>query len=128
MFGPRQSMQAPAPASGHGTRRNLFTFLLCLIWVAHVTTISIVGAQEPGSAAIRTFDIPPQTLSSALLQFSDSTNLELLFDASMTRDTKTKGVSGDHSPEEALRILLEDTGLTYRWTSTGSVTLEKDFG
>lgn len=128
MFGPRQPMHAPAPVSCHRIRRHLFAFLLCLLSMAHAMTISIVGAQEPGSAAIRTFDIPPQTLSSALLQFSDSTNLELLFDASMTRDTKTKGVSGDHSQEEALRILLEDTGLTYRWTSTGSVTLEKDSG
>jgi iron complex outermembrane receptor protein len=87
--------------------------------------VAVGHAQEPASMTGRTFEIPAQPLSSSLLQFSGHTNLELLFDASLTRDMGTQGVSGTHSPEEALRLLLENTGLTYHWTSTGSIALER---
>lgn len=122
MFAPTQ----PIMCSRHRVRRSFIALLLCVIPTVQTVTGSPAIAQDSASAPIRTFDIQPQPLSSALLQFSENTNLELLFNASMTRDMQTKGVSGDHSPEAALRMLLEGTGLDYRWTSTGSVALEKN--
>lgn len=125
MFAPIQPMHTPVMTSRHGVRPYLFTLFLCVMPMVHAVTGSLAQAQEPASATIRTFDIQPQPLSSALLQFSENTNLELLFDASMTQDIQTKGVTGAHSLEEALRMLLQETGLDYRWTSNGGVTLEK---
>ncbi|MGC3975771.1 MAG: TonB-dependent receptor [Nitrospira sp.] len=80
---------------------------------------------EISSAPSQRFDIAPQSLSSALLQFSSAAQIELLFDAAMTHDVRTQGVSGDLVPTEALHILLQNTGLRPRTTSAGSITLER---
>jgi iron complex outermembrane recepter protein len=97
-------------------RSRLLAFLIGIV----VTTGVAAGAsaQEPLS-----FNIPPQPLSSALLQYSEVTNLELLVDARLTSGRESPGVSGSYSPEQALNALLAGTGLTYRFTSGGAVTL-----
>jgi iron complex outermembrane receptor protein len=105
---------------------RLFTLLLCAALLAHAGIAPSIQAQESASTAVRTFDISPQPLSSALLEFSNNTNLELLFDATMTRDLSTNGVSGEYNAEDALRRLLSGTGLTHRVTSAGTVALETD--
>lgn len=99
MYRPSEPMPAPATA-GHRVKRVLFALVLLTATMAHTVPVSVIHAQEPASRLSRTFDIPPQPLSSALLQFSDDTNLELLFDAAMTRDMRTQGVSGNHTAEE----------------------------
>jgi iron complex outermembrane receptor protein len=71
------------------------------------------------------FDIPAQALSTALLQFSQITELKLFFDAALTQGLHTQGLSGLYAPEQALQRLLAGTGLQYRFTSTNTVTLER---
>ena len=102
--------------------------LLCSLLLILSNQGAPAHAQEPSSTASRAFAIAPQPLSSALLQFSEATNIEVLFDATIARDIQTQGVSGDYAPEDALRLLLHDTGLSYRTTSAGSVTLEQAAG
>ena len=38
---------------------------------------------------------------------------------------RTSGISGRYEPEEALRLLLNESGLTYRFTDANTVTLEQ---
>ncbi len=71
------------------------------------------------------FNIPPQALASALSRFGETANLQLLYDAALTRGLSTEGVSGTYTPEQALRILLAGTGLTARFADSGTVTLER---
>lgn len=71
------------------------------------------------------FGIPPQELSSALAAFAEEANLQFLYDAVLTRGVRTNGVTGTYTAEQALRILLNGTGLTARFSSFGSVTLER---
>lgn len=100
---------------------------LCFWGLLMISAAPNLWAQDnpaPASSS-RTFAITPQPLSSALLQFSSVTQIELLYDAAMTREIATQGVLGDYAPEEALRILLRDTGLSTRTTSSGSITLER---
>ena len=71
------------------------------------------------------FDIPPQSLSSALSSLGETSHLQILYDAALTQGLSTKGVSGTHTPKQALRILLDGTGLTARFADSGAVTLER---
>lgn len=71
------------------------------------------------------FDISPQSLSTALRQFSQLTNLDLSFDAALTQGLSSQGISGTYTPEHALQYLLVGTGLQYRFTSATTVTLER---
>jgi iron complex outermembrane receptor protein len=69
------------------------------------------------------FHIPAQSLSSALLQFSEDTGIKTFFSADVARNIKTSGVSGSYTPQQALDKLLANTGIAYRFTDTQSVTL-----
>ena len=71
------------------------------------------------------FSIPSQPLGSAITTFADQANYRLLVPSDMTEDMKSNGISGRHTPEEALGLLLAVTGLTYRLTDARTVTLER---
>ena len=111
------------------------------VWLAF--TVAFIGApagyaqNAPASSGSRPqakqlaqsgklrFDIPPQSLPSALSAFREASNLPLQYDAALTQGMNTEGVSGSYTPEQALRILLAGTGLTARFTEAGPVTLER---
>jgi iron complex outermembrane receptor protein len=71
------------------------------------------------------FNIPPQPLGSALTVFADQANYRLMVPSEMTEGRTTNGVTGRHTPEEAIGLLLSGTGLTYRLTEAGTMTLER---
>ncbi len=81
-----------------------------------------VAAQQ---AEAQAFAIAPQPLSSALLAFAEQSGLEVLFDARIAQGKTSPGVQGSFTPEQALRQLLANTDLTYRYTSANAVTLER---
>lgn len=88
-----------------------------------------IAAQSPvllaQAATARQFDIPAQALASALVAYSDATGIQFFFDSSLARGLQSPGVSGSMTTEDALRQLLAGTGMTYRFTNAGTVTLEK---
>ena len=86
--------------------------------------VDLAGLQL-AQAVSQEFDISAQPLIPALLAFSEATDIQLFFDATLARDLASPGVSGTHAPEAALRLLLAGTGLTYRFTNPTTVTLEK---
>jgi iron complex outermembrane receptor protein len=90
-----------------------------------------IGAEEARTVSLvqagpaRRFDIPAQPLISALVTFSEMTELQLFFDATIARDLKAPAVAGTMTVEDALRRLLEGSGLAYRFTNASTVTLER---
>ncbi len=80
-------------------------------------------AQPFADQAPQSFAIPPQSVSSALLQYSETTNQELMVDERLTRGKQSQGVNGIYTPEAALEAILAGTGLTYRLTTDGAVTV-----
>ena len=72
-----------------------------------------------------TVTIPPQELSSGLSILAEQANLQVLYDSELAAGRATKGVSGVMTPQEAVRRLLEGTGLQHVFTDGNTVTLEK---
>ena len=70
------------------------------------------------------FNIPRQALGSAITAFGDQANYRLLLPSEMAEGRSTNGVSGHHTPEEALTLMLAGTGLSYRMTEARTMTLE----
>jgi iron complex outermembrane recepter protein len=94
----------------------------------HPTAIVLLTLMPVASAIAetetkQTFNIPRQSLSSALLQFSESTGVKTFFKADAARNITTPGLSGSYTREQALQKLLANTGVDYRFTDTESVTL-----
>lgn len=70
------------------------------------------------------FNIPAQPLGSAITAFADQANYRLLVPSDMTEGKTTSGVTGRHTPEDALAVMLAGTGLSYKLTDPRTMTLE----
>src|SRR5262245_8121355 len=71
-----------------------------------------------------TFDIPAQKLSTALLQFSHQSGVQVVVGPEVGEQT-TAGVNGEQSIANALSHLLEPSGLTYVLVGETSISIGK---
>lgn len=69
-------------------------------------------------------DIPAQDLNSALLQFTQRADLQIVYTDEKVAGRRSSAVKGRFTPVEALSRLLVGTGLTFRFTGENRVTLE----
>src|SRR6185312_4201322 len=65
-------------------------------------------------AAAGSFNIPGGTLSAALDAYSAQSGVQVAISSEALRGVRSKGVSGDMSPEQALTQLLSGTGFVAR--------------
>lgn len=65
------------------------------------------------------FDIPPETLSQALTDFSQAAALQIIYSESVVKGRKTPGLHGSYTAAEALDTLLAGTDLRVDVNSSG---------
>jgi outer-membrane receptor for ferric coprogen and ferric-rhodotorulic acid len=70
-------------------------------------------------------NIAAQPLKNALRAFAGVTHLQLVYPSELVAGLTSGAVSGSYAPAAALQQLLAGSGLAYRFTSPGVVTLEK---
>lgn len=73
--------------------------------------VAVVAAPAP--AAPVSLDIAAGQLSSALVQFGRQSGQQLMFDASLVAGRRSAGLKARLPPEEALRQLLDGTGIQF---------------
>jgi iron complex outermembrane recepter protein len=71
------------------------------------------------------FDIPAQSLSAALIQFSHQAKIQVIVSDDISQQT-TRGVTGAHTIREALKQLLGAAGLGYRAIGDNTITVGRD--
>jgi catecholate siderophore receptor len=76
------------------------------------------------TARIR-FNIPAQPLADALSQFSRQASVRVELDVAAAAGQRSQGVSGTHTPAEALRLLLQGSGLSARFADEGTVRVAR---
>jgi len=72
------------------------------------------------------FNIPAQEIVKAIDMFVKTTNFSLIHTVGGQVDIKTNEVLGKYTPDEALSIMLEGTGLVHKFTSETVVCIVKD--
>ena len=72
-----------------------------------------------------TVNISPQELNHALAIFAEQTNLQVLYASDLVRGLSTKGAMEAVTPQEALRQLLDGTGLAYTFVDSNTIALHK---
>lgn len=72
------------------------------------------------------FDISAQPLASALEVYSIRTGLEVVYNGKLAVDRQSTSVEGAFTPELALRMLLEGTGLSPRYMAADAFVLVED--
>jgi len=73
------------------------------------------------------YDIPAQSLNSALMQFAADSGLALIFTTDIVRGMRSHPLTGQMSHEQALQVLLQNTGLDYQFVDGRTVTLVQRF-
>lgn len=78
------------------------------------------------ASQVVSFEISGMSLDEALNAFIEVTDWQIGFSSALTKGIKGRAVKGQYSPEQALEMLLESTGLTYRMTGDGIVIIEPE--
>jgi outer membrane receptor protein involved in Fe transport len=73
--------------------------------------------------AVRTFNIAPQKLETALIEFSKQANIQVIGATATLADTRTKGINGTLTSREALQALLRGTSVAFNPVGTQSVQI-----
>ena len=103
---------------------SLTAFFLVAICLSAIAPATAAEPSQSAPASIR-FDIPPQPLIDALRVFAEQSGPQLAYTTASLRAVTTGGVQGNYIPEQALQKLLVGTGVTYRFTGTSTVILER---
>ncbi|KZB65990.1 TonB-dependent siderophore receptor [Thalassospira povalilytica] len=99
----------------------MMTTALAPVMFASDATAQVAANGIDGQYA---FDIPAQSLTSALAQFGVQTGLQVTVDGALARNVQASAVSGTMRADTALEALLRGTGLSYDITDDETVVIE----
>ncbi|WHZ14850.1 MAG: TonB-dependent receptor, plug [Nitrospira sp.] len=118
----------PAKVSPAVRRWNARLRPSVIMCVALLAASAIAFAETGGSTEPRPkahYQIPAQSLNMALRDFALASGLQVSFPDDVAAGRTSREVVGSYTPEEALSELLAGTGLSFRFTSVDTVTLER---
>ncbi len=88
---------------------------------ALVSAIALMSAQVHAGEKRVQFDIEAQRTDKALVQFAEVSGLQVMFSPQSVNRLRSPAIHGQHDPEDALKRLLDGTGLEYRYVSDDMV-------
>lgn len=104
----------------------------CLFVLALVMSARLAAAQDMAAsddlAGLVHFDLQAQPLETALALFGRITGHSVLVASSLTSGRQAAAVQGDFAPREALRLMLDGTGLVARYSAANAFTLAPGAG
>lgn len=126
-------------ATGPGSRRRrgrIGWSVSCRTGAIAIVLAALIAALGPspaqgestmptGRTSKTDYAIGPQPLNTALRDFALASGLQVSFNDDLAQGLISPGVRGSFTPEEALTGLLAGTGLSFRFTSADTVTLER---
>jgi len=91
--------------------------------IACFSIVSLSSAENSIAAIRKHTSIPAQDLGSALQALATQREMHLMLVSGDVKDLRTSAISGDLTAEEALRIMLRGTGLTYRLIDEKTISI-----
>lgn len=110
-------MVAALRKAGLGTARTLAALVT-------VASLNVALAADPGSLTYR-FDIPAQKLNDALQEVALASQHKLLYSSKLVDGKQSPALKGEYAAAEAIRKLLEGTGLDCQVTADGLVVIRE---
>lgn len=104
-------------------RGRVIWCLLVLLTV--MQSLPLQAAEEDMSVP---FDIPAQPLASALQAFAEQAHVQMLYKADTVEGVQSRPLSGLWTPEQGLRQMLQDTGLSFQFSGPNTITVVKPVG
>ncbi len=89
------------------------------------SALALAAVVEPVRAQTRTFsfDIPAETLSQALRDYGEATGQQIIFTEDLVGGRRSSALRGTFEADEALRRLLEGSGLRMERTPAGAIMI-----
>jgi len=102
---------------------NMSRVLGTIISVLIFTFATMAAAGQMDASTI-SWNIPAQSLKSALETYQQVSGLNLAYSDNLVEGKTTRGVQGNHTREQALEKVLNGAGLTHVVTAKGTVILK----
>ena len=96
--------------------RRILVLIRCL-------GLTMIAVQAIADDALRHFDIQSQGAASALTEFARQADITLVFASSLVAQHQSVTVRGDFTVIEALRRLLDGTGLAFKQISATTIAI-----
>lgn len=106
-------------------QRSIFGLACASMCSAAALMATSVPAYAQQAEMRRDFNIPAQSLASALIEFSRQSGAVVTAPARLTRQKSAPALHGNYTPSEALRALLAGSGLRSRVGNGGSFIIER---
>ncbi len=103
----------------HGARRRALLVSAALAAIAACALAPAPAAAQSGAAV--QFNIPSRDLGDALRIFGERSNTQILFSQGLVRGRRSPALRGRLSQDDALKILLSNSNLTFRRTAANVI-------
>jgi outer membrane receptor protein involved in Fe transport len=94
-------------------RQSLVTSITVSTVIAFLSVFNAESAVAGDLKETRSYQIAPQSLDSALLEFSDQSDIQLVMAAQLASNLDSPGLTAEIPGEQALKELLDNTGLGF---------------
>jgi iron complex outermembrane recepter protein len=94
-----------------------------VIDVLLVAALAVAGTTPAFATETHQFDVPVEDAPSAIRDFASQAHVQILVAGENVRGKHLHAVSGEFSTEQALRLLLADSGLSPRYVADRSIAL-----
>ncbi|MCG2841373.1 STN domain-containing protein [Sandaracinobacter sp. RS1-74] len=112
------------PAFERGSRPR-WRAALALPFAAALLASPAAANDDPAPSAVHSYHIPVQPLNTALSRFAETSGVDVLVDESDAAGRRSAPVVGVFGPPQALRSMLDGTGLVARFTSRRSAVISR---
>lgn len=101
------------------------SFLVCPSrwWRLLLGGACLLGGAAMAAEGRERFSLPEQSLGKSLEEFSLQTGISVGVRTDLLRGKKSRTIEGEFTPEEALKLLLVDSGLEFRFVEPGAVAV-----
>lgn len=99
--------------------------LCCAFTTLPVLAVAPSGTEQSAMQALHTFDIPVQSLASALISFGQQSGLQVSVDSSLLEHRSSRSISGSLTSAKALDAMLKGSGVGWTY-SYGNLLLYRD--
>src|SRR3546814_18901821 len=92
------------------------------------TAIVCVATATPAFAQAKTFDVPAQSATTGIAELGRQADIQIVAARKDTQGKQVNAVRGDMTVEQALAVLLKDTGLVARSTGARAWAVSSEEG
>ncbi|MCW5759136.1 MAG: STN domain-containing protein, partial [Phenylobacterium sp.] len=85
--------------------------------------LAVLATPAHAQSPAHDFDIPRESLSKALRDYGQASGRQLIFTENLVAQRTAPAVKGRLAADDALRLLLRDSGLTFQQTRAGAVMI-----